>query len=79
MSLYCYTTCLVRGQKEIFSYMELLQRRHMAKKRKGKRAGLDVKGIEKRLERYGNGEARDKFGKKTNQLAKAQPLSEIKS
>ena len=44
---------------------------------------LDAKAMEKRLQHYGEGEARDKFGKKTNQqgiqAAKAVPLAEMDS
>ena len=49
----------------------------MGKKRKAKKGALDAKAIEKRLEHYGKGDARDKFGKKTNQLAKAEALQEM--
>ena len=61
----------------------------MGKKRKRKTvADADAKAIEKRLEHYGEGHGRDKFGKKTNQheiqeqagmVAKAMPLTEMKS
>lgn len=49
----------------------------MGKKHKRKNGALDAKAIEKRLEHYGKGDARDKFGKKTNQLAKARALQEV--
>ena len=51
----------------------------MGKKHKVKKGALDAKAIEKRLAHYGKGDARDKFGKKTNQLAKAMPLSKVKT
>ena len=54
----------------------------MAKKRKRKKTMPNAKAMEKRLERYGEGTGRDKFGKKTNQqdiqTAKAVPLAEVK-
>lgn len=49
----------------------------MGKKRELMKALPDAKEMEKRLQRYGEGHARDKFGKKTNLLAKAKPLSEF--
>lgn len=50
-------------------------------------ANADAKATERRLERYGEGDARDKFGKKKNQhevqtsskVVKAVPLKELKS
>lgn len=51
----------------------------MPKKRKTKRGVIDAKAMEKRLQRYGESDARDKFGKKTNQLAKAEPLLKEKT
>ena len=62
----------------------------MAKTKRPKRrlkatADADAKATEKRLERYGEGDARDKFGKKKNQhevqtsskVVKAVPLKEM--
>ena len=53
----------------------------MASKRKPEKATPDTKRIEERLQRYGEGTGRDKFGKKTNQLeaqtARAVPLAEV--
>lgn len=64
----------------------------MAKTKRPKRrlkaiADEDAKATEKRLEHYGEGNARDKFGKKKNQhevqtssrVVKAVPLAEINS
>ena len=51
----------------------------MGKKLKRKKAAFNAKAIEKRLQHYGKGDARDKFGKPTNipVIAKAKPLTEL--
>ena len=46
------------------------------KRKKPKRGDVDAKAMEKRLQRYGKGDARDKFGKPSHTLVKAKPLSE---
>ena len=64
----------------------------MAKTKRSKRrlkatANADAKATKKRLEHYGEGDARDKFGKRKNRhevqtsskVVKAVPLIELKS
>ena len=52
----------------------IVGRRMPKKRKKPKRTDINPKAIEKRLQRYGDGDARDQFGKPTSQLAKAKPL-----
>ena len=49
----------------------------MGKKLKRKKAAFDAKAIEKRLQHYGKGDARDKFGKPTHTPVRAKALQEV--
>ena len=51
----------------------------MGKKLKRKKAAFDAKAVKQRLDHYGKSPPKDKFGKLTHTLVKAEPLSEIKS